>query len=94
LITRGAYRIVRNLGAKIGIHLHPHMLRHSAITQAVEKSVGIGLILDKLRVFIRHKNISTLMVYRDNMTNEQGNLAAAVAGTAPTKQRTDSEPIT
>jgi integrase len=63
LITRGAYRIVRNLGAKIGIH-HPHMKRHSAITQAVEKSVGMGLSLDKVRDFSRHKNIGTLMVYR------------------------------
>ena len=61
------------------------MLWHSAITQAVEKSVGMGLSLDKVRDFSRHKNIGTLMVYRDNMTNEQGNLAAAVADTAPTK---------
>ena len=36
-----------------------------------------------------------LVVYRDNMTNEQGNnRAAAVARTAPTKQGTNSEPIT
>lgn len=81
LVTRGAYRIVRNLGAKIGIHLHPHMLRHSAITQAVEKSVGMGLSIDKVRDFSRHKGIQTLMTYRDNLTNEQGNLASAVAAT-------------
>jgi hypothetical protein len=31
------------------------------------------------------------MFYRDNMTNEQGDLAAAVAGTAPTKHGTDLE---
>jgi hypothetical protein len=39
----------------------------------------------------RHKNIGTLMVYRDNMTNEPGNLAAAVAGTAPTKKDDEAE---
>jgi len=69
------------------------MLRHSAITQAVEKSVGMGLSLDKVRDFSRHKNIGTLMIYRDNMTNEQANLATAVAGTATTKPHTDSETL-
>jgi hypothetical protein len=47
----------------------------------------MGLSLDKGRDFSRHKNIGTLMVYRDNMTNEQGDLAAAVAGTALTTKR-------
>jgi hypothetical protein len=36
--------------------------RHSAITQAVEESVGMALSLDKVRDFSRHKNIGTLMV--------------------------------
>jgi len=54
-----------------------------------DRRIGMGLSLDKVRDFSRHKNIGTLMVYRDNMTNEQGNLAAAVAGTAPTKPETE-----
>jgi hypothetical protein len=38
--------------------LHPQMLRHSAITQAVETSGRDGLSLDKVD-FSRHKNIGT-----------------------------------
>jgi len=53
-----------------------------AITQSVEKSVSMGLSLDKVRDFSRHKGIQTLMTYRDSLTNEQGNLANAVASTA------------
>lgn len=82
LCTRGVYRIVRNLGADIGIHLHPHMLRHSAITEAVNKSVGMGLSLDQVRDFSRHRNINTLLIYRDKQTNTQPTLAAAVAASA------------
>jgi len=33
------------------------------------------------------------MVYRENMTNEQGNLATAVAATAPTKMDAAPKPI-
>jgi integrase/recombinase XerC len=81
LVTRGAYRIMRNLGARIGIHLHPHMLRHSAITQAVEQSVALGLSLDQVRDFSRHKSLNVLLTYRDRLTNQQSTLARAVART-------------
>ena len=56
--------------------------RFSMDRASVEKSVGMGLSLDKVRDFSRHKGIQTLMTHRDNMTNEQGNLANAVAATA------------
>src|SRR5262245_49175765 len=86
LVTRGAYRIVRNIGRRIGIHLHPHQLRHSAITQAVEKSVGLGLSLDQVRDFSRHKTLNVLMTYRDRLANRQGTLAQAVADTTATTE--------
>jgi integrase/recombinase XerC len=81
LVTRGAYRIIRNLGRQIGIHLHPHMLRHSAITQAVGQSVALGLSLDEVRDFSRHRNINTLLAYRDRTTNRQSALANAISRT-------------
>jgi integrase/recombinase XerC len=81
LVTRGAYRIIRNLGRAIGIHLHPHMLRHSAITQAVEQSVALGLSLDQVRDFSRHKTINMLLTYRDRVTNQQITLATVVSRT-------------
>jgi integrase/recombinase XerC len=79
LVSRGAYRIIRNLGARLGIHLHPHQLRHSAITEAVQRSVALGLSLDQVRDFSRHKSIGVLMTYRDQLTNQQSTLANAVA---------------
>lgn len=91
LVTRGAYRIMRNLGARCGIHLHPHMLRHSAITAAVDKSVAMGLSLDQVRDFSRHKNINTLLIYRDRASSKQGSLADAVAETVTTEGRKSDE---
>lgn len=81
LCTRGAYRIMRNLGRQVGIHLHPHKLRHSAITQAVEQSVALGLSLDQVRDFSRHKTMNVLLTYRDQLSNQQSTLAQAVAAT-------------
>jgi integrase/recombinase XerC len=81
LVSRGAYRIIKNLGRQIGIHLHPHQLRHAAITQAVEQSVSLGLSLDQVRDFSRHKTINVLLTYRDQLSNKQSTLADAVAAT-------------
>ena len=40
-----------------------------------------GISLDEIRQFSRHKNINTLLVYRDRSRNVQGQLAALVADT-------------
>lgn len=75
------YRIVRDLGAKVGIKSWPHGLRHTAITEAVKKAQEKGYPLEVAQDFSRHTDIRTLMVYRDKERNYQGEIASMVAGT-------------
>ena len=79
--SRGIYRIVSELGEQAGAKVWPHGLRHTAITSAVEAAQEHGVTLDEVRQFSRHKNINTLLVYRDRVRDVQGKLAALVAGT-------------
>ena len=79
--SRGIYRIVSELGEQAGAKVWPHGLRHTAITSAVEAAQEHGVTLDEVRQFSRHKNINTLLVYRDRVRDVQGQLAALVAGT-------------
>jgi integrase/recombinase XerC len=90
LVTRGAYRIVRNIGRRFGIHLHPHQLRHSAITSAVDQSVSMGLSLDQVRDFSRHKSINVLLTYRDKSASKQSAIASAVANAAIKEPKPDA----
>ena len=82
LETRSVGRILRELGQRVGRHLHAHQLRHTAITQAAELGQRAGLGLDKIRAFSRHKGIATLMIYVDEHDREatQRTLGDLVAG--------------
>ncbi len=79
--ARGIYRIVSELGEQAGAKVWPHGLRHTAITSAVQVAQEHGVTLDEVRQFSRHKNINTLLVYRDRVRDVQGQLAAMVADT-------------
>ena len=79
--SRGIYRIVSELGEQAGAKVWPHGLRHTAITSAVKAAQEHGVTLDEVRQFSRHKNINTLLVYRDRVRDVQGQLAALVADT-------------
>jgi integrase/recombinase XerC len=65
-----ASRIIRDLGAAVGVHVWPHGLRHTAITQAID--AANGLIIDLVRQFSRHRSLNTLLIYRDELENKQG----------------------
>jgi integrase/recombinase XerC len=65
LETRSILRIVRTRGAAVGIKLWTHGLRHSAITVAIEQGQKAGVGLDQIRHFSRHKQVATMMLYRD-----------------------------
>lgn len=73
------YRIVRDLGAKVGIKTRPHGLRHTAITEACKRASKAGIALEEVRDFSGHADVRTLMIYRDRERNVQGQLAALVA---------------
>jgi integrase/recombinase XerC len=79
LTGKSVYHIVNKLGKQIGISTRPHGLRHTAITEAVKKSQGLGLGLEEVMDFSRHKSVEVLMVYRDRERNVQGQLANMVA---------------
>ena len=73
------YRIIRDLGEKVGLRVRPHGLRHSAITEACKAAQANGMDLEEVLDFSRHANVKTLMIYRDRERNVQGRLAALVA---------------
>jgi integrase/recombinase XerC len=71
LVTRGVYRIIRDLGAAAGVHVRPHGLRHTAITTAIDAAAAHGHSIDLVRQFSRHRSLNTLMVYRDIHESER-----------------------
>lgn len=81
LTGNGLFKIVRGLGQKNGLKVRPHGLRHTAITEACKAAQANGMDLEEVMDFSRHKNVKTLMVYRDRERNVQGRLASLVAAT-------------
>jgi hypothetical protein len=55
LETRSVFRIVRELGQKVGLHVWCTSLRHTSITQAAELGQRTGLGLDKIGAHSRHR---------------------------------------
>jgi integrase/recombinase XerC len=78
----GLTLLVRALGARVGLKLSPHKLRHSSITQACKLAQANGIDLEEVLDFSRHKDVRTLMIYRDRERNVQGLLASLVGATA------------
>jgi integrase/recombinase XerC len=79
LTAVSVYRTVRGLGERIGIKTRPHGLRHLAITEAVKAAAENGIGLEEVRDFSGHKDVKTLLLYRDRERNVQGRLAELVA---------------
>jgi integrase/recombinase XerC len=77
LETRSVLRIVRAAGQRVGIKLWCHGLRHTAITVAIEQGQQAGVGLDQIRHFSRHKQVATMMFYRDE--REQAKTQAQLA---------------
>jgi integrase/recombinase XerC len=83
LETRSVLRVIRELGQRVGLHTWCHGLRHTAITVATDQSHALGLSLDKVRAFSRHRGIHTLLTYIDDRDHDhnQRALAERVAST-------------
>ncbi|MBL7672066.1 MAG: tyrosine-type recombinase/integrase [Bdellovibrionaceae bacterium] len=73
------FRMVQGLGEQVGIKTRTHALRHLSITEACKAAHSNGIAVEEVMDFSRHKNIKTLMVYRDRERNIQGKLAELVA---------------
>ena len=76
LTGAGIYSLIRYLGKQVGIKTHPHGIRHTAITEALELSGGNYRAAQK---FSRHADPRTLLHYDDNREDLGGKIAQAVA---------------
>lgn len=74
---KGLERIVRNIGKKVGIQVHPHMLRHTYATHTLvtlHRHRGDIEPLVFLQRQLGHSSIQTTMVYL-HLINERANNA-------------------
>jgi integrase/recombinase XerC len=79
LTSRGIHGVIKNLGSRVGLKIGPHALRHRAVTKACERAAQVGIGLEEVRQFSRHRDVRTLLVYRDHTRDVQGRLADLVA---------------
>jgi integrase/recombinase XerC len=76
LTGRSVARILAALGNMVGIKVHPHGLRHAAVTEALEATDGD---VRKVQRFSRHKDLRILTLYDDNRQDFGGEVARLVA---------------
>lgn len=82
-----ARRGIKSLGAKAGVTVRPHGLRHSGITQALELTDGDVRAVQR---YSRHATADTVLIYDDNREDLGGRLAERVAASASEEaQRAD-----
>ena len=79
LNASSVYRIVRDLGERVGVHARPHGIRHSAVTEAIKLAAREGLDLSVVQAFSRHADPRTLFLYRDAEGDPQGSVSSAIA---------------
>ncbi len=67
LTASGVYRLVQEIGRRVGCDATPHGLRHTAITDAILA----GHPLPNVQKFSRHAGLDTLQVYYDRARGVQ-----------------------
>ncbi len=70
------YRIVRDLGRKVGLETRPHGIRHLAITEALNLTNGNIRMVQR---FSRHRNMQTLSAYDDNRQDFAGEISKMIS---------------
>jgi integrase/recombinase XerC len=76
LSNRSIDRIVRAIGASVGLHVWPHGLRHAAITEVLDATGGD---VRTARKFARHRNPATTLLYDDNREDLAGQAAELIS---------------
>ncbi len=71
----GVWHLVNALGRRVGLKVRPHGIRHSAITEALDRTRDPRAV----QRFSRHRDLSTVMRYDDNREDLAGKVAEAVA---------------
>ena len=73
----GLYYTIKHYGKLVGQNITPHMIRHSAVTNALD---AMGGDYRKAQKFARHKDIRTTMIYDDNRLDHQGEVTNVLDG--------------
>jgi integrase/recombinase XerC len=71
----GVHHIVTTIGARLGVKLWPHGLRHAGITAALDATHGD---VRAVREFSGHASIETVLRYDDNRRDLGGKVAGKV----------------
>jgi integrase/recombinase XerC len=94
--TRSVRKLIRAMGATVGLTCWPHAIRHSAITAALETGAQHGLSIHDVAQFSRHASIATVQHYLDNhragaakrqLTDLVGGRLTAAEGESPAPRR-------
>ena len=59
LTERSVQKIIKLVGEKIGLDIHPHLLRHTFATDLLNKGADIRMIQELLG----HENLDTTQIY-------------------------------
>ena len=74
LTADGIYRLIRHdLGGMAGVKARPHGIRHTAITEALNR---VGGDFRKVRAFSRHSSLDIIRAYDDARADYGGEIAA------------------
>lgn len=66
LTVSNAEQIIRKLGKRCGIKIHPHLLRKTVATIALQK----GMPIDQVRQMLGHETIATTTIYAQTRKEE------------------------
>lgn len=80
LTGTGLYSIIQGIGRDAGVkNISVHKIRHDSITEALKVAAANNIGLDDVRLFSRHSDIKTLLIYKDHIEDAQGKLADLVS---------------
>ncbi len=75
------YALIRALGKACGIRVHPHGIRHAAITDVLDLTNGD---VRSAQRFARHKTLDMVLIYDDNRKDIGGVASKLIARHLPT----------
>ena len=59
ITSRAVQKIIKQMGEKVGLEIHPHMLRHTFATDLLNKGADIRMIQELLG----HESLNTTQIY-------------------------------
>ena len=88
LDRHGARPIVRRVGRRVGVTVHPHQLRHTLATQAINR----GMRLEAIAALLGHRTMHMTLTYAESPT--ESSLTNTTINTSYTPMRANCRPTT